>query len=159
MVTVGLLICALAQNPTAVAPAVPAPSAEQLPAERVPVSLDRIKRGLAAPREEQLDVSAAATFRVEVEARPIRLDVPWKDDSTAPYYVRTPRTLYHHEFLSMVTPEAFRSGVLYPIGFNVLSVLPEIRRAIREAREAAARAAVEAELREFERQRATRPPP
>jgi hypothetical protein len=151
-----VLIVLLGQNQvTAQPPAVP-PTATT---EALPVSLDRIRRGLDAPADPPLATSAA-TFRVTVEARPIRLDVPWRDDSPAPYYVRTPRTLYHHEFLSMVTPEAFRRSALYPMGVNVLSAWPALRRAIRQAQEAEARAEVEAELREFERQqREKRPPP
>ncbi len=146
VVTVGFLIGVLAQSAT-VTPPRPSPAAEELP-----ISLDRIKRGLAAPQELQIAVPEAI-FKVAVEARPLRLEVPWKTESGAPWYVRTPRTLYHHEFLSMVTPEAFRSGVLYPMGFNVLSVLPALRKAFHEAREAEVRAEVEAELREYERRR------
>jgi hypothetical protein len=152
----GVLIVLLGQDPvTAQPPAVP-PAVSR---EALPVSLDRIRRGLEAPAEAPL-TSSVATFRLTIEARPIRLDVPWRDDSSTPFYVRTPRTLYHHEFLSMVTPEAFRSGALYPMGVNVLSAWPALRRAIRQAQEAEVRAEVEAELREFERQqREKRPRP
>jgi len=155
VLSVWLIVALLVQVPAASSAQGSPPAADP---EALPVSLDRIKRGLAVPYEPPLTLPAA-TFKVEIEARPIKLDVPWKTEQGAPYYVQTPRTLYHHEFLSMVTPEAFRSGVLYPMGFNVLSVLPAIRRAFREAEEARVRAEVEAELREFERQRDKRPPP
>jgi hypothetical protein len=152
----GVLIVLLGQDPATAQPPAAPPAVSS---EALPVSLARIRRGLAAPAEAPL-TNSVATFRLTIEARPIRLDVPWRDDSPAPFYVRTPRTLYHHEFLSMVTPEAFRSGALYPMGVNVLEAWPALRRAIRQAQEAKAREEVEAELREFERQqRAKRPPP
>jgi len=83
-------------------------------AEPLPVSLDRIRRGLkadappAAPLQRPLDTEdGVPRFSVRTESpRTIRLSDYLANTTTAvPAYVRPPFDPYHYEFLEMTTPD------------------------------------------------------
>jgi hypothetical protein len=97
-------------------------------------ALKRIRAALQAPAAP-LTLSAKsieetqAVFRVHIEQpRPLEFAPPWEPEKIAPSYVRTTRPLHHHEFLLAVTPEEFRSSVLYP-GPDMLPLLEAPARA------------------------------
>jgi hypothetical protein len=69
-------------------------------------------------------------FRVRISERPPVLEELWQGEQPAPPYVHTPQPLYHHDFLYAVTPEAFRSATLYPIGVPMMPVVERIGRAV-----------------------------
>jgi hypothetical protein len=94
----------------------PAPPAE--PPEPAPaVSLDRIRRGLESPPTTVTVLSTSPDlppiFRLEIRDRPLPYDHLW-EHSWTPAYVRTTRGLYHHEFLTDVTPDFFRATSVHP---------------------------------------------
>jgi hypothetical protein len=101
------------------------------PAQPDAATLERIRESLAAPPAVAVppevrmlvpEKPKRPTFRLTVEERtPPPL---WEEDPVVPLYIRTQRPAYHHEYLTMVTPEAFRAGTLYP-GMNVLPALDE----------------------------------
>lgn len=123
-------------------------------------TLERIREGLSAPPAVEVpeevrmlvpEKQKRPTFRVAVEGRtPPPL---WEDDPVVPSYVRTQRPAYHHEYLAMVTPEAFRAGTLYP-GMNVLPAIEEyfgsIADELRQRREAEIRRKIRKELEWFD---------
>jgi hypothetical protein len=124
------------------------------PVENLPVSVERIQQALAKPEPEKT-VKIPTVFRVTVEGRSnnlLRL-APWDpaNDSPIPPWVRPRIPLYHYEFLMMVTPEAFRAGVLFPISFTVPldPLVDEIREAWQRRREARARREVDEALRQL----------
>src|SRR6266508_304942 len=82
--------------------------------EHVRRNLERDAPVLSAPPP------SVPIFRVKVIERHLLFDRPWQDDGIVPAYVHTPGPIYHHEFLYAVTPEAFRSATLYPIGVPVM---------------------------------------
>ena len=95
-------------------------------------TLERIRESLATPPAVEVPSEVRMlvperpkrpTFRLTVEEKTPR--PPWEEEPVVPLYVRTQRPAYHHEYLSMVTPEAFRAGTLYP-GMNVLPALEEL---------------------------------
>ena len=94
-------------------------------------TLERIRESVTTPPavevppEVQLLVPEKPkrpTFRITVDEK--TPPPPWEDDPVVPLYVRTQRPAYHHEYLRLTTPEAFRAGTLYP-GMNVLPALDE----------------------------------
>ena len=95
------------------------------------ITLERVRRNLE--REAAL-ISApppsVPIFRVKVVERHFLLERPWHDDGVVPAYVRPPQPIYHHDFLSAVTPEAFRSATLYPTGVPVMPALAAAKKAI-----------------------------
>jgi hypothetical protein len=107
----------------------------QPPRSELPGSVARIQRELARPLPAQPVQSSAAVFRVRIEARPIKMSVPWDpaNDTVVPAYIRPKIPLYHFEFLQAVTPEAFRAGVLFPISIDVLPAVDIIVDAVRES--------------------------
>ena len=107
----------------------------QPPRAELPGSIARIQRELARPLPAQPVRSSAAVFRVRIEARPIRMSLPWDpaNDTVVPAYIRPKMPLYHFEFLQAVTPEAFRAGVLFPISIDVLPAVDMIVDALRAA--------------------------
>jgi hypothetical protein len=130
------------------------------PAQPDAAALERIRESVSkppaveVPREVRLLVpekkKKAPTFRLtieEEEPRPI-----WLEDPVVPLYVRTQRPAYHHEYLTLVTPEAFRASTLYP-GMDVLSALDaffdSLSDELRERREAEERRKVRKELERF----------
>jgi hypothetical protein len=146
------------------APAPPGQTQDNSPASGDPTSLARIRRGLLIT--PVMDIHPAhdpVKFRVSIEGRRPLLVLPaWDPSDAVPDYVRTTRPLYHHEFLQMVTPEEFRSGVLYP-GVDVLgpaqALISGIRDAIRRRREQAVRQRIKEELRLLEAARNPQKPP
>ena len=94
-------------------------------------TLEKIRESIATPPAVEVPSEVRMlvpqkhrrpTFRLTVEEetpRPL-----WEEDPVVPSYVRTQRPAYHHEYLAMVTPEAFRAGTLYP-GMNVLPAIEE----------------------------------
>ncbi len=141
-------------------PAQPAPGPPAMSQPELPVSVDRIQKELAKPPPIETEESMA-TFRLTIEARPMRFKPLWDTtDPMLPSYVRPRMPLYHYEFLMAITPEAFRGGVLYPISIDVLPGVELLADRIREAwqrrREARARKEVDEALRRFfEAQKAT----
>jgi hypothetical protein len=121
----------------------------------LPVSVDRIQQELAkrAPARLQLPL----VFRLTVEGRPPRLKAPWDpaNDTIIPGWVRPQMPIYHYEYLMAVTPEAFRSGVLFQVSISKLleplaaRLADEIREAWQRRREARARQEVDEALRQL----------
>lgn len=113
------------------------------------VSLDRIRKGLGSTRPIRPEETGRVTFRVIIDGFNVPLTRPWQGSDVLPRYVRPAHPLYHHEFLQMVTPEAFRAGVLYP-GVDLLSLARALAgdtgRGTRR-REAAVRRQIREELR------------
>jgi hypothetical protein len=107
-------------------PEPPAPQGQSAPTPAtLHMSVDRIRRELQRPRifsDDRLAVvSKDATdgvrplFRVAVTGHELHLPPPWIPQGAAPY-IRPQQPLEHYEFLMAVTPLAFRSGTLFPIG-------------------------------------------
>jgi hypothetical protein len=113
-----------------------------------PGALRRIRDALAV-RGPDLR-GAAAIYRVTTEQRAIDLPAPWVDRPAIARWVRPPRCLFQHEFLTDVTPEEFRASVVHPIGVPVDRVIritaAKARGALRRSREVRARGRSEAEL-------------
>jgi hypothetical protein len=101
------------------------------PAQPDAATLERIRESVSTPPAVEVPAEVRMlvpekpkrpTFRLTVEER--TPPAPWEEEPAVPLYVRTQRPAYHHEYLSLVTPEAFRAGTLYP-GMNVLPALEE----------------------------------
>ena len=161
------LTVAIALGAQAVQPASPPPpgqTADNPAASGEPTSLERIRRGLLTPPAIEVPhATDPLRFRLTIEGqRPLLLLPPWDPSDAVPDYVRTGRPLYHHEFLQMVTPEDFRSGVLYP-GVDLLgasqSLISGIRDAIQRRRQEAIRRRIKEELRLLEAAKDPQKPP
>ncbi len=115
--------------------------------EHVRRNLDRGPALLSAPPPN------VPIFRVSVSERHILFARPWEDEGIVPAYVHTWARLPHHEFLAAVTPEAFRSATLYPVGVPMMPALyaaqKAIARSVRAHREKRARNAVRRDLEQF----------
>ena len=140
---------------------VPVPSAES-------AQLERIRQALAEPApiaaSTSVDARGRPVFRLEIRRKP---QPPlWAHPFPVPSYIRPTAPLYHAEFLAQVTPEEFRSSVLYPgsprtpyggvgVGVPMGPVIQQIARGLREAnrrrREAAAREEVRLAIEEWKR--------
>jgi hypothetical protein len=123
------------------------------PPPQPPVALERIRRGLERPPLDPIEAAGdrdVPVFRVYIREKPLPARRPWTEDTLHPVFVHTHFPLDHHEFLSTVTPEEFRSGTLYPIGLDVLPIIEGaikgIRHVLRERAEAQARRVVQEEL-------------
>ena len=79
--------------------------------------LDRIRKALERPAAIEtvraVDRDDRPVFRLTVKGWKIKRPL-WQDDSIVPLYVRPAMPPTHFEFLQRVTPEFFRSSVLYP---------------------------------------------
>ena len=79
--------------------------------------LERIRKALERPARIEtlrgLDRDDRPVFRLTVKGWKIKRPL-WQDDSIVPLYVRPAMPPTHFEFLQEVTPEFFRSSVLYP---------------------------------------------
>jgi hypothetical protein len=79
--------------------------------------LGRIRKALERPAAIEtvraLDSDNRPVFRLTVKGWKIKRPL-WQDDSGVPAYVRPTMSPTHFEFLQQVTPEFFRSSVLYP---------------------------------------------
>jgi len=137
---VPLLLAALLQAP-------------QTPVE-LPVSLDRVRQGLARPGRFERPPPrprARPLFRVNVEEwLPFETDA-WETTSIVPPWVRPHRPTYQYEFLSMVTPEEVRGPTLHPC-CNVTPLLGKVgelvTNAVRSVKKARAKREVERVMRE-----------
>jgi hypothetical protein len=124
----------------------------------VPVSLERIRRGLEAPDVtiRRTDPGLPPLFRIDVQERFLRYEHLWKDESITPAFVRPSRGLVHHEFLEQVTPDLFRGTALHPccdLLPLVTSAWDKLRRAKHARDESKARQEVQRALAEFMRDR------
>ena len=123
------------------------------PPPQPPAALERIRRALESPPRDLIDGADRdiPVFRVYIREKPLPPQRLWTDDAPRPSFEHTHFPLYHHEFLSTVTPEEFRAATLYPIGFDVLPIIEGaikmVRQALHEQAEARARSRVQQELR------------
>jgi hypothetical protein len=121
------------------------------------VALARIRRDLEKERELKLppsdDERTGPVLRVYINEKSPPVERLWTDEILRPLYVQTRRPTYHHEFLAKVTPDEFRAGTLYPIGVDLIALtdlaVKGVRKALRSAAEARARAVVRKELAAF----------
>ena len=124
--------------------------AQDLPAEAADAAkMERIRKALAetpAIVVTSPPPGEGPVFRVTIHGP--KPDRPtWQTWSATPSYIRTPMRLYHHEFLEQVTPEAFRSPTLYPVGVPVVPLLDSLGTQIRTAQRTAAEARAREEVR------------
>jgi hypothetical protein len=135
------------------APAAPPP---------LPVSLERIRRGLEEPRATVTVLSVEAglppVFRMEIEQPSLDVERLWREDSLTPTFVRPSRGLEHHEFLGAVTPDLFRGTAQHPC-CDVLpaieALVSSVKKGLRKRAETRARREVQKALEEF-KQRSSR---
>ena len=131
--------------------------AQPVAPDPLPVSLERIRRGLAEPADPiaRLTVTPGLppVFYIRVEAEGLEPERLWRDGTMVPAYVRPTRDLYQHEFLGAVTPELFRSTAQHPC-CNVLplvgAVSKQIRGAYRKYSESRARREVRKAIEDYE---------
>jgi hypothetical protein len=133
-------------------PAAPAPTPS------LPVSLERIRKGLEEPPVVTVvttEPGMPPRYRVTVQEK-LDLERLWREDLPVPAFVRPSRGLTHHEFLGTVTPELFRGTAQHPC-CDVLpaieSLVSAINRARRTRAESRARREVRKALEELERAR------
>ena len=119
-----------------------------------PFSVERIRRKLE--REGPTLTApppAVPVFRIRVTERRIPYELLWQEARVAPSYVRPQQSLDHYDFLSMATPEEFRSATLYPCCVPVLPAIRAVQRAVRRAARSyaqdRAKRAVEKDLERF----------
>jgi hypothetical protein len=108
--------------------------AELPKAPELPVSIDRIRKGLETSEVtiHHADPNLPPLFRVEVKDGLLPFEHLWQEDSLTPGYVRPSRGLVHHEFLEQVTPDLFRGTALHPC-CDVLPALGFVRDKLRQA--------------------------
>jgi len=79
--------------------------------------IERIRKAVERPAAIETvrapDRGDRPVFRVTVKGWKIKRPL-WQDDSVVPLYVRPTLPPTHFEFMQQVTPEYFRSSVLYP---------------------------------------------
>lgn len=140
-------------------------SAAPIPADTA--QLERVRQALAAPpsvttpsitTRTLADDGGKPVFRMNV--RGWRFDhAVWHDDTTVPLYVRPSMPPVHFEFLQQVTPEFFRSSVLFPgypttpygaLSFSipVIPVVETLTRAVKKYKRRAAEEAGREEVRQ-----------
>ena len=94
---------------------------EAAPARPIAKAAERVARELwPTDVSGSIDDQGRPRFRTTVTVIEFALPVPWQDvdANRAPFKPRG-GNLHHHQFLAQVTPEEFRSGVLYPAGLTV----------------------------------------
>ena len=113
--------------------------------------VERIRKALAASPAITLTPAEprdGPVFKVRIE-EPIP-GKPWDHWSNVPAYIRPSWPLHHYEFLEQVTPEAFRSATLYPIGIDIVPIIQYVAKQLsaarRKAREEQAREEVRSAL-------------
>lgn len=115
------------------------------------ITLEHVRRALELD-ESRLSAPppGVPVFRMKIIERHLDFQRPWDDDGVVPSYVHTRAPLYHHEFLYAVTPEAFQSATLYPVGVPLMPAIDALQRAVRRGvhshNEARARRMVQKEL-------------
>jgi hypothetical protein len=160
-------LLAVSQQPPTSPPATPPPAGEQtrppVEIEDLPVSLDRIQRGIAQPPAIRLQLDRPI-FRTEVIGRK-----PSIEDILGPDFARGPANyggMTHQEFLNMVTPKdvmgaaAFSNAealTVFGTSFALQWILQRAMNRYRDARtereREAAKREVEEALRELDRAR------
>jgi hypothetical protein len=143
-----LLLCAQTRDQAQAAPA-------QAPEPAPAVSLERIRRGLESPPATvtlpSSDPNLPPIFRLEVRERPLPYEHLWQGDWVSAH-IRPIRGLTHHEFVEQVTPDLFRSTVMYPC-CDVLPAINFLRKRLKSADgRAKARREVLQALKEFREQ-------
>ena len=104
------------------------------------------------------DDANTRVFRVKIRGWTFTFPA-WHEDSTVPSYVRPTMPPVHFEFLQQVTPEFFRSSVLYPgaprtpyggVSFSVdlIPVLEALNKRMKAGKKRADQKAARAEVRE-----------
>ncbi len=89
-------------------------AASGLLARPIAESVERVARELwPTGALGQVDDNGQPRFRASITAHLPPLPAPWYDAAPEPFQQRG--TLYHREFLSTVTPEAFRGSAVRPI--------------------------------------------
>ena len=101
-----MAVPAVATAQQAPPPAAAAPPSVTVPAAELPISIDRIREGLA--HEPALILQSGRVFRVDITERQLRyFELPPLLAIPREPTPMTPR--WHDEFLSMVTPPEFRN--------------------------------------------------
>jgi hypothetical protein len=118
----------------------------------LPVSLDRIREGLA--RKPIFEVPPrrpfAAIFRVRVEGWVAFEDDAWEERSTVPLFAQPSAPPVHFEFLQSTTPEEVRASTVHPccdVMPAVSAVGSFVKERVRSARERRAKGEVEQAMR------------
>jgi hypothetical protein len=123
----------------------------------LPVSLDRVRAGLARPAVFELSPPSPwrrplFRMRIEEQRHDIDFDAPvWQERGIVPPWVRPHRPTYHYDFLSRVTPEEVRGPTLHPC-CNVTPILEKVSdvlaNGVRTIKKARARREVERVMRD-----------
>lgn len=138
----------------------------------LPVSLDRIRRGLARTgRPDVLILPDLPVYSVSIERRLPRLDAYYGSGRWT-YGPAMPSAMSHREFLEAVTPKdalpygSFTSGELAQVvatsiggAYLLQAITSAIKDAVRKRKEAAAKQEVQETLDEIERARRAQPQP
>ena len=132
-------------------------AAQAAPAPELPVSLDRVRKGLARPglfEPAPPRPWSRPLFRMTIDEFRHHLDFTaetWEDTGIVPPWVRPQRPAYHDEFLSLVTPEEVRGATLHPC-CNVTPAIEKVSQLIasgvRSVKKARARREVERVMRD-----------
>jgi hypothetical protein len=96
------------------------------PPPSLPVSLERIRKGLEEPPVVTLvatEPGMPPRYRVTVQEK-LDIERLWREDLPVPSFVRPSRGLVHHDFLGAVTPDLFRGTAQHPC----CDVLPAIEK-------------------------------
>ncbi len=113
-------------------------------ADQLPVSVERIRKGLEATPPPPL-IRSGLLFKVEVHGR----DFVFPDFKDSLRFRREPIPpggIYHYEFLRMVNPPEFQATPLVSYGFDPAIIVHAIRQAWHDAAERRAREEVQREL-------------
>ena len=91
-------------------------SAPAVPQPDLPVSLDRVRQGLARPSRFAVPPARPwqRLFRTKVEALWQPEGNAWDDTSLVPLWVQPSMPAFHMDFLQTVTPEQVRAPAIYP---------------------------------------------
>lgn len=133
--------------------AVRAQDASQTPPARpIAETAERLARELW-PLEvtSRVDQEGRPRFRANITETQIVLPPLWGPPDKAWIPVPPRGSIYHQEFLAMVTPEAFRASTLYPMGIGVDpgAIFQGLKQAWGDWQEERVRKRVERELAEF----------
>lgn len=173
-----LALAAAAASAQTPAPQLPPAERPEAVIDRLPISLDAIKKELqeAPPPPSALRIGSLPTFRVTVYGRRRPLLPEFQDTLRQPWQAPIPGGIYNKELLDMMTPPqarpfgAFTNGGLVEVaGTALVSALAAqalqkgytaARGAVRSWQEEQIRREVEAELEAFKRaQGLVAPPP
>lgn len=125
------------------------------PAQTVdlPVSLDRVREGLARPGRFELPPPRPLRrplFRIRIDQPMLLTGEAWEDRSVTPPWVRPSTPPLHYDFLSSVTPQEVRSSTVHPC-CDVMPVLEAVSgligKGVRAAQQRRAKREVERAMR------------